>query len=224
MDVEALCWLWTQEAQIPTPAPPWTWDRWQMASFTPELWGSNSRTCKSPWAPPWERARCGHLSHLTCEVSCRAELLFPILRVYTVSWAVTCWCYCGVIQKAAAGDYSAAKMNIYSVAFIFYRLHLLWTYMKGVNVFIWCLLWSLKSLWVLSKEHYDSSVLCPNNLNLFVLIIGQDDVFKCLGENILQNAFEGYNACIFAYGQTGKPFLVREKLDSYKRLCLDKFA
>uniref|UniRef100_A0A8I3WVV4 Kinesin family member 13B n=1 Tax=Callithrix jacchus TaxID=9483 RepID=A0A8I3WVV4_CALJA len=32
---------------------------------------------------------------------------------------------------------------------------------------------------------------------------GQDTVFKCLGENILQNAFDGYNACIFAYGQTG---------------------
>uniref|UniRef100_A0A2K6ANA3 Kinesin family member 13B n=1 Tax=Macaca nemestrina TaxID=9545 RepID=A0A2K6ANA3_MACNE len=32
---------------------------------------------------------------------------------------------------------------------------------------------------------------------------GQDIVFKCLGENILQNAFDGYNACIFAYGQTG---------------------
>ncbi|XP_039207904.1 kinesin-like protein KIF13B isoform X4 [Crotalus tigris] len=32
---------------------------------------------------------------------------------------------------------------------------------------------------------------------------GQDVVFKCLGENILQNAFDGYNACIFAYGQTG---------------------
>ncbi|XP_055969963.1 kinesin-like protein KIF13B isoform X1 [Sorex fumeus] len=32
---------------------------------------------------------------------------------------------------------------------------------------------------------------------------GQDDVFKCLGENILQNAFDGYNACVFAYGQTG---------------------
>ncbi|XP_066482583.1 kinesin-like protein KIF13B [Tiliqua scincoides] len=32
---------------------------------------------------------------------------------------------------------------------------------------------------------------------------GQDEVFRCLGENILQNAFEGYNACIFAYGQTG---------------------
>lgn len=34
--------------------------------------------------------------------------------------------------------------------------------------------------------------------------LGQDVVFKCLGENILQNAFEGYNACIFAYGQTGE--------------------
>jgi len=37
--------------------------------------------------------------------------------------------------------------------------------------------------------------------------LGQDVVFKCLGENILQNAFEGYNACIFAYGQTGKSLL-----------------
>uniref|UniRef100_A0A8C8RN79 Kinesin-like protein unc-104 n=1 Tax=Pelusios castaneus TaxID=367368 RepID=A0A8C8RN79_9SAUR len=37
----------------------------------------------------------------------------------------------------------------------------------------------------------------------FVLFLGQDVVFKCLGENILQNAFDGYNACIFAYGQTG---------------------
>ncbi|KAM9317134.1 kinesin-like protein KIF13B [Gastrophryne carolinensis] len=32
---------------------------------------------------------------------------------------------------------------------------------------------------------------------------GQDVVFQCLGEHILQNAFQGYNACIFAYGQTG---------------------
>ncbi|XP_028908623.1 kinesin-like protein KIF13B [Ornithorhynchus anatinus] len=32
---------------------------------------------------------------------------------------------------------------------------------------------------------------------------GQDVVFQCLGEPVLQNAFEGYNACIFAYGQTG---------------------
>ncbi|XP_062857774.1 kinesin-like protein KIF13B isoform X2 [Trichomycterus rosablanca] len=32
---------------------------------------------------------------------------------------------------------------------------------------------------------------------------GQDVVFQCLGENLLDNAFQGYNACIFAYGQTG---------------------
>ncbi|XP_071504445.1 kinesin-like protein KIF13A [Diadema antillarum] len=28
-------------------------------------------------------------------------------------------------------------------------------------------------------------------------------VFNCLGRDLLDNAFEGYNACIFAYGQTG---------------------
>ncbi|XP_060722287.1 kinesin-like protein KIF13B isoform X2 [Tachysurus vachellii] len=32
---------------------------------------------------------------------------------------------------------------------------------------------------------------------------GQNTVFQCLGENLLDNAFQGYNACIFAYGQTG---------------------
>nr|XP_023681044.1 kinesin-like protein KIF13A [Paramormyrops kingsleyae] len=32
---------------------------------------------------------------------------------------------------------------------------------------------------------------------------GQDVVFQCLGESLLDNAFQGYNACIFAYGQTG---------------------
>ncbi|KPP70628.1 kinesin-like protein KIF13B-like [Scleropages formosus] len=32
---------------------------------------------------------------------------------------------------------------------------------------------------------------------------GQEVVFHCLGENLLHNAFQGYNACIFAYGQTG---------------------
>ncbi|MGH0156298.1 UNVERIFIED_CONTAM: hypothetical protein FKN15_038629 [Acipenser sinensis] len=33
---------------------------------------------------------------------------------------------------------------------------------------------------------------------------GQEVVFKSLGEGILENAFQGYNACIFAYGQTGQ--------------------
>uniref|UniRef100_A0A8C5BDL8 Kinesin motor domain-containing protein n=1 Tax=Gadus morhua TaxID=8049 RepID=A0A8C5BDL8_GADMO len=31
---------------------------------------------------------------------------------------------------------------------------------------------------------------------------GQEVVFQCLGESLLHNAFLGYNACIFAYGQT----------------------
>ncbi|XP_039546132.1 kinesin-like protein KIF13B isoform X2 [Pimephales promelas] len=32
---------------------------------------------------------------------------------------------------------------------------------------------------------------------------GQEVVFQCLGESLLDSAFQGYNACIFAYGQTG---------------------
>ena len=31
----------------------------------------------------------------------------------------------------------------------------------------------------------------------------QEIVFDALGRDILDNAFQGYNACIFAYGQTG---------------------
>ncbi|UYV79049.1 KIF13B [Cordylochernes scorpioides] len=31
----------------------------------------------------------------------------------------------------------------------------------------------------------------------------QQQVYECLGSDILDNAFQGYNACIFAYGQTG---------------------
>lgn len=34
-------------------------------------------------------------------------------------------------------------------------------------------------------------------------VLGQEKVFRDLGTDILENAFEGYNACIFAYGQTG---------------------
>lgn len=34
--------------------------------------------------------------------------------------------------------------------------------------------------------------------------VDQETVFKCVGEDILDNAFQGYNACVFAYGQTGK--------------------
>ena len=31
----------------------------------------------------------------------------------------------------------------------------------------------------------------------------QEDVFNHVGKDLLDNAFQGYNACIFAYGQTG---------------------
>lgn len=31
----------------------------------------------------------------------------------------------------------------------------------------------------------------------------QETVYKSLGTEIIENAFSGYNACIFAYGQTG---------------------
>lgn len=42
------------------------------------------------------------------------------------------------------------------------------------------------------------------NLCICVFIfVGQDVVFQCLGESLLDSAFQGYNACIFAYGQTG---------------------
>ena len=32
----------------------------------------------------------------------------------------------------------------------------------------------------------------------------QEQVFDNLGVELLDNAFDGYNACIFAYGQTGE--------------------
>lgn len=42
-------------------------------------------------------------------------------------------------------------------------------------------------------------------------------VFDCLGTDILKRAFEGYNACIFAYGQTGNDFTFsfKKKLVSF---------
>ena len=37
----------------------------------------------------------------------------------------------------------------------------------------------------------------------------QEKVFDALGQDLLENAFQGYNACIFAYGQTGEFFFLR---------------
>ena len=36
------------------------------------------------------------------------------------------------------------------------------------------------------------------------LLLGQEYIFERLGVEIVKTAFEGYNACIFAYGQTGE--------------------
>lgn len=52
----------------------------------------------------------------------------------------------------------------------------------------------------------------------------QETVFDCLGRDILDNAFQGYNACIFAYGQTGsgKSFTMmgsQENKGIIPRLC-----
>uniref|UniRef100_I3J4I3 Kinesin family member 13A n=1 Tax=Oreochromis niloticus TaxID=8128 RepID=I3J4I3_ORENI len=59
-------------------------------------------------------------------------------------------------------------------------------------------------------------------------VSSQEVVFKCLGEGILENAFQGYNACIFAYGQTGsgKSFSMMgngEQPGLIPRLCCSLF-
>ena len=33
--------------------------------------------------------------------------------------------------------------------------------------------------------------------------VPQDQVFMDLGQDVVKNAFDGYNVCVFAYGQTG---------------------
>ena len=46
--------------------------------------------------------------------------------------------------------------------------------------------------------------------------IGQQQVYEDLGEEMLHHAFDGYNVCIFAYGQTGagKSYTMMGKHDS----------
>lgn len=42
-------------------------------------------------------------------------------------------------------------------------------------------------------------VFQPEDINY----ASQKQVYRDIGEEMLQHAFEGYNVCIFAYGQTG---------------------
>ncbi|KAL9601374.1 MAG: hypothetical protein Q9219_002550 [cf. Caloplaca sp. 3 TL-2023] len=57
---------------------------------------------------------------------------------------------------------------------------------------------------------------------------GQDDLFNDLGSPLLDNAFQGYNNCIFAYGQTGsgKSYSMMgygEEAGVIPRICEDMF-
>ncbi|XP_059477095.1 kinesin-like protein unc-104 isoform X5 [Neocloeon triangulifer] len=60
---------------------------------------------------------------------------------------------------------------------------------------------------------------------------GQDLVYSDIGEEMLQHAFEGYNVCIFAYGQTGagKSYTMMGKQEEGQegiipKICLDLFS
>ncbi len=60
------------------------------------------------------------------------------------------------------------------------------------------------SFW--SVDHEDSHFVgmsVPQTVSPALSPTGQDAVFEAMGQGVLDNAFAGYNACIFAYGQTG---------------------
>jgi len=56
------------------------------------------------------------------------------------------------------------------------------------------------------------------------MCVGQEKVFKYLGQEILDRSFEGYNACIFAYGQTGVLSLCLRNLFSDGVCCCNLFV
>uniref|UniRef100_A0A669CDX8 Kinesin family member 13A n=1 Tax=Oreochromis niloticus TaxID=8128 RepID=A0A669CDX8_ORENI len=73
-----------------------------------------------------------------------------------------------------------------------------------------------------------STRVFSTQLCIFHMTRQESVVFKCLGEGILENAFQGYNACIFAYGQTGsgKSFSMMgngEQPGLIPRLCCSLF-
>jgi len=60
----------------------------------------------------------------------------------------------------------------------------------------------------------------PNEENKFS---NQEHVFQSLGAELLDNAFAGYNACIFAYGQTGRHTKLYYTCSNYaalRKVCL----
>uniref|UniRef100_A0A672Z894 Kinesin family member 13A n=1 Tax=Sphaeramia orbicularis TaxID=375764 RepID=A0A672Z894_9TELE len=92
-----------------------------------------------------------------------------------------------------------------------------------------CVLWvfTLSVLYPLQVFAFDHCFWSMDESNV-PKYAGQEVVFKCLGEGILENAFQGYNACIFAYGQTGsgKSFSMMgngEQPGLIPRLCCSLF-
>ena len=55
----------------------------------------------------------------------------------------------------------------------------------------------------LQHTHFKTALFSTFDTNPPFSTPDQEEVFKALGLDILDNAFQGYNACIFAYGQTG---------------------
>ena len=56
------------------------------------------------------------------------------------------------------------------------------------------------------------------------LLLGQEYIFERLGVEIVKTAFEGYNACIFAYGQTssGKTHTMEVPLSTFRKMMDDR--
>uniref|UniRef100_A0A8B9TR49 Kinesin family member 13A n=1 Tax=Anas platyrhynchos TaxID=8839 RepID=A0A8B9TR49_ANAPL len=111
---------------------------------------------------------------------------------------------------------AAELLPVFSNKILFLSLHI-W-FFKG------CVFSQLKPTTVFAFDHCFWSMDESNTTKY----AGQEVVFKCLGEGILEKAFQGYNACIFAYGQTGsgKSFSMMgnaEQLGLIPRLCCALF-
>ena len=65
-------------------------------------------------------------------------------------------------------------------------------------------------LFVFRKKNFSISI------KLSPLKKAQKVVYEGLGTDILQNSIDGYNACIFAYGQTGRFKLLKTKNIAFK--------
>uniref|UniRef100_A0A3Q3VLG4 Kinesin-like protein n=1 Tax=Mola mola TaxID=94237 RepID=A0A3Q3VLG4_MOLML len=96
-----------------------------------------------------------------------------------------------------------------------------------IQISICAVLYMPGQMWEVSVFAFDHCFWSMDESNV-PKYAGQEVVFKCLGEGILENAFQGYNACIFAYGQTGsgKSFSMMgngEQPGLIPRLCCSLF-